>query len=54
MPSYFFFLKIKERKRIIFSARKNTAKMIKVKTGFLGASVARSIMGNPKTIAGRV
>jgi len=46
-------LKIKLLKRIIFSVIKNKTKIISVSTGFLGASVAKSIIGKPNAIAGK-
>ena len=46
-------LKIKLLKRIIFNVIKNKTKMISVSTGFLGASVAKSIIGKPNAIAGK-
>ena len=54
LPFYFFLRNKNERKRITFIARKKRTRIIKVKSGFLGASVARSIMGKPNTIAGSV
>ena len=40
-------------KRIMFITAKNTTKITKVKIGFVGARVARNIMGKPNTIAGK-
>ena len=53
--SVYFFLRRKiclRKSRICRAARKST-KMISVRYGLLGASVARSIMGKPRTMAGR-
>lgn len=41
------------RNRIRFITPKNTVRMTSVRTGFTGASVARSIRGKPKTMAGK-
>ena len=49
----FFFLKILLLKRIIFITVKKITKMMSVRMGFSGASVARNIMGKPKTMAGK-
>lgn len=52
--SFFFFLKIKDLKRITFITRKNPIKIKNVNNGSCGASVANSIIGKPNTIAGNV
>ena len=49
---YFFFLKILLRKRITFITRKNATRIASVSPGCLGAMVASSISGKPKTMAG--
>jgi hypothetical protein len=46
-------LKIFDLKRITFITIKNKTRIIKVKAGFTGANVAKSIMGKPKTMAGK-
>lgn len=48
-----FFLKICFLNSITFITAKNTTSMPNVSTGFTGASVARSMRGKPKTIAGK-
>ena len=48
-----FFLNMKLRNRRIFIARKKTTRMIKVSIGLVGAILARSIIGKPKTMAGK-
>ena len=50
---FFFLRKRKERNKIRFITAKKAIKMTKVSIGCLGASVASSIMGKPKTMAGR-
>ncbi len=51
---YFFrLLKIKLLNRMIFITMKNTVTAMSVKTGFVGARVARNIKGKPNTIAGK-
>ena len=49
----FKFRKMKRRKRITFITMKNTARIRSVSTGSFGARAASSIMGKPKTMAGR-
>lgn len=52
--SYFLrFLNRKLRKRMTFMTKKKRMKMISVRTGLLGAMVAKNIIGNPNTIAGK-
>ena len=52
--AYFFFRrKIKFLKRIRFITRKNPISTSRVTTGFTGARVASSMMGKPKTMAGK-
>ena len=50
---FFLNLKIKLLKRIMFITMKNRTRIAMVSTGFCGARVARSIIGKPKTIAGK-
>ena len=50
---YFFFLKICARNKITSITRKKANRMPRVSTGFLGARVASSIRGKPKTMAGK-
>ena len=49
----FFRLKIKLLNRMMFMSVKNKMKMTMVKIGLTGARVAKNIMGNPKTMAGK-
>ena len=51
--SYCFRLKMLLWNKITFMAAKKRARMMRVSTGFLGARVASSIMGKPKTMAGK-
>ena len=51
--SAFFRRKRKLRNRMTFITTKNTARIISVRTGLTGASVASSISGKPKTMAGK-
>ena len=50
---FFFLLNILLLNSITFITAKNAVRMISVSIGFTGASVARSISGNPNTIAGK-
>ena len=49
----FLRLKILLRKRMTFITKKKASRMPKVRYGFCGASVASSISGKPKTMAGK-
>ena len=49
----FFFLNILLRNKIKFIIAKKITKMISVIMGFTGASVAKNIIGKPKTMAGK-
>ena len=52
--AYFaFFAKILLLKRIRFITAKKSTMITKVSMGFTGARVASSIMGKPKTMAGK-
>ena len=50
---FFLRLNILLLNRMIFITAKNKIKIIKVRIGFVGASTARNIIGNPNTIAGK-
>ena len=53
--SYFFFFRpnIKPLKSATLSTAKKTINIMRVNRGRLGASVAKNIIGNPRTIAGK-
>ena len=53
MIHFFLLRKILLRNNKTFSATKKRMKMIIVKMGFTGANVAKNIIGNPSTIAGK-
>ena len=49
----FFFLKMNDLNSIMFITRKNPASIKSTSVGFFGTIAARSISGNPNTMAGK-